>query len=334
VATISPEKQQQIAEVYERTRSTAQTTMECGVGAHTVRRYRHPQASRLAPQTIQFQPAKTFVPEPTSPASFLPEPDREVGGIDLPLPEPMSYKPYILDFDGTIAAIFDVHVPYHDMESVRGWVGDAKRSGATTILLGGDILDCHTVSRHPREMTAPRLEEELSKGRQLLEYLRSSFPRARIVYKEGNHEERLAAYLASTAPVLAGLPDLQLPALLRADKLGIEWVGEARPIYAGKLTILHGHEYQGSGGDRPGQWIYNKARESVLCGHFHKQDAYTFRTVRNNDHGGWSSGCACYIHPRYRRLNQWTNGWVMIEPLGGGNYKVRLERVLNNGDVV
>ena len=137
-------------------------------------------------------------------APALPDPAPEAGGPSMPEPFHESYEPFTID-GGPVGLLSDPHIPYHDMATIKGWVDECVRMAVKTIFLNGDVLDFYQLSDFMRDPAMPRMREEILKGRQFLEYLRSRFPRARIVYKEGNHDERLERYLANLAPELLGL---------------------------------------------------------------------------------------------------------------------------------
>jgi predicted phosphodiesterase len=264
----------------------------------------------------------------------LPEPCPEAGGPGLPEPSDCSYEPFRIDAPGKCGIIGDLHIPYHDTATIRDWVSDCKKMGVSTLLLNGDILDCFMVSSHYREPNKPRMKEELEKGRQFLEYLRSSFPKTRIVYRMGNHDDRLRRYLAERAPEIFDIEDVHLPALLRFEQFGVECVQDKRVVMVGKLPTIHGHEYQGGGGVMPARWLYLRTGESALTSHFHQQTYYTFRTITGKEVGMWSLGCACFLSPAYRPLNQWGHGWCVVEIGQDQSYHVHSRRRLRNGQVV
>lgn len=264
----------------------------------------------------------------------LPDPAPEAGGPSLPDACVLDYSPHIIDTVGVCGILGDVHIPYHDKPTIERWVDECKRSGAKTLLLNGDVLDCYQVSDHYRDPSKPRMREEIERGRQFLEYLRSQFPRTRIVFKEGNHDERFKRYLATRAPEVFDLEDVWLPNLLRASALGIEWVADKRVVMVGKLPVIHGHEYRGGGGVQPSRWLYLRTGDSALTGHFHRTDHYTYRTVTDKEIGMWSVGCACHLKPAYAPLNQWTHGYAMCEVGTGGEYHVHNRRILKDGRVV
>ncbi len=263
----------------------------------------------------------------------LPEPAPEAGGPGLPDPVAQGHEPFKID-EGPVAILSDPHIPYHDLRTIRSWLAEAKRMAAKTLLLNGDVLDFYQLSAFVKDPQMPRLAEEVTKGRQFLEYLRSEFPRARIVYKEGNHDERLKRYLMTVAPELLGLDGIRLEVLLGAKDHGVEWVEDKRVVMCGKLPVIHGHEYRGGGGVMPARWLYLRTGESALMGHFHQPSFYSFRTLQGKEVGMWSVGCACHLSPLYAPLNQWAHGWAMIELDADGGYHVHNRRLLKDGRVV
>jgi predicted phosphodiesterase len=264
----------------------------------------------------------------------LPDPAPEAGGPTLPEPVPYEYKPFVIDTPGACGVLCDPHIPYHDIATLRGWVDDCRRMDARTLLLNGDVLDFYQLSDYLRDPSKPRMRDEVLKGRQFLEYLRSTFPRARIVYKEGNHDERLKRYLATRAPDMLDLEDIRLERLLRAGDHGVEWVEDKRVVMVGKLPVIHGHEYRGGGGVMPARWLYLRTGESAMMGHLHQPTFYSFRTMTGKEVGMWSVGCACHLAPLYAPLNQWAHGWAMVELTGEGGFHVHNRRLLRSGQVV
>lgn len=264
----------------------------------------------------------------------IPSPAPEAGGPSIPEPFACDFAPYQIDTPGWWGIISDIHIPYHDVRTIERWVDECKQKKVTGLILNGDILDFYGLSDFLRDPSMPRTRDEVTKARQLLEYLRATFPRIPIVFKHGNHDERLEKYLFGRCPDLAEIDDFQLRSLLRADKLGVEWVQSKRAITLGKLTILHGHEYRGGGGVMPARWLFLRTGDTSLCGHFHQPSHYTARTVTGKTIGVWSTGCACFLSPAYAPFNQWSHGWAMVDVAANKDFEVVNRRVLQNGSVV
>jgi predicted phosphodiesterase len=335
-AAFPPEEQAKVAAAVARAGGNlAAASRESGYSVPTCRRYgnvpiRPPTRPTVVPQPAPAVGRVTHEPAP----AFLPEPAPEAGGASLPEPVHYEYKPFLIDTPGPCGVLCDVHIPYHDMRTVQGWVNDCDRMGVRSILLNGDILDFYQLSDYLRDPSKPRMRDEIQKGRQFLEYLRGKFPRSRIIYKEGNHDERLKRYLASRAPDLLDLEDIRLERLLRAPDLGIEWVEDKRVVMVGKLAVIHGHEYRGGGGVMPARWLYLRTGESAMMGHLHQPTFYSFRTITGKDVGMWSVGCASHLSPLYAPLNQWGHGWSCVEVGNDGGFTVHNRRMLRDGQIV
>ncbi len=273
-----------------------------------------------------------YTEEPT--AFRLPEPMPEGGGPELPDPVPQSYEPFRIDTAGRWLILSDTHMPYHDKRTIMEAVGEAKRVGATGILLNGDILDCYQLSSHFKEPDKGRFKEEIEVGKAFLDWLRAQFPKARIVFKEGNHDERLRRYLAERAPALFGIDEVDLRNILGLANRGIEWVGDKRVIQLGKLPVVHGHEFRGGGGVNPARWLFLRAVSTALCGHFHRTSEHNEQGLDMRLHGVWSVGCACFLYPQYDPNNKWNHGYALADVAADGTFQITNRKILRDGRLV
>ncbi len=309
--------------------STQRLATELGCGKTTVGRHlrEHKRENETQSAPVPIPPA------PVRPAR-LPDPAPEAGGPAIPEPVDAEFESFDASAPGRWLVLSDVHIPYHDKRTIELAVAEAKRDAAVGVLLNGDTLDFYALSHHYREPDKLRAKEEIEKGRALLEWLRSQFPRARVVYKEGNHCERMRKYLANRAPEIFDLDELRLENLLRAPQCGVEWVMDGRPVMLGKLPVFHGHEFKGGGGVMPARWLLLRTFESAMVGHFHQPSMFTARTPTGREIGMWSLGCACHLKPAYLRNNQWANGWGMVTVHRDGEYEAASRRILKDGRVV
>jgi predicted phosphodiesterase len=250
---------------------------------------------------------------------------------ELPEPVTRSSVPYVLSPRGTWLILCDVHVPYHDPTTIKLAVQEAKDRKIVGVLFNGDFLDQHELSRWDKSPDDPRYVDEVNTGRQLLEWLRYELPDAKFVYKDGNHEERLLAYLCQRAPALFGLDVLTLPNILQFEKWNIEHVTDKRVIRAGKLNIVHGHEYRPGiqAPVNPARGLFLRAKANVLGGHFHQISDHQEPDILGRQQAAWSVGCACDLHPLYLPLNKWSNGFAIVDIQNGGDFKVYNHRVMD-----
>jgi hypothetical protein len=222
-----------------------------------------------------------------------------------------------IQIDGPLKAlsIADLHVPYHDQGAIELAIEHGIRDKINLLLINGDMMDHYAISRwqtDPRERDFPR---EVLRGKQMLKTFRHAFPKARIIYKHGNHEERYLNYLRLKAPELLGLPNFEWAEVFGLNEFKIELVDRKRPVRLGHLNVLHGHEYVFaiSNPVNPARGLYLRAKAHALCAHFHQTSQHSEKNLEQNVISCWSQGCLCLIHPEYRPLNPWNLGYARID---------------------
>ena len=236
------------------------------------------------------------------------KPGDPFGSIPKPI-SPWEFEWKAIQYDGPFRCLIlsDIHVPYHDLDALQVALRYGVERKANFILLNGDIADCHRISRWETDARARRFPEERDDVIQTLRSIRAGFPKARIVFKEGNHEERYMSYMRLKAPELLGIEAFELKNLFELSEMNIEHVGEKRPIRLGKLNVIHGHEF-GKGGAsspvNPARGFFLKAKAHVLGGHFHQKSDHQGRTLEGHVIAAYSTGCLCELHPAYAVLNQ------------------------------
>lgn len=240
-------------------------------------------------------------------------------------------------FDGCkkILVISDLHIPYHTTKAVTCALQDGMKEKVDGILINGDLIDFHQISRFVRDPAKRTFKEEKQMVIAFLRRLRELFPKARIVYKEANHEERLWNYLVPRLPEIFDDEDvrraLSLPKLLNLDELGVEWVGEKREILLGKLSVLHGHEMRSGFAPpvNPARGAYLKAKECVMVGHHHRTSEHTETTLGRKLITTWSTGCLCDLRPMYDPYNSYNHGHAIVCIDKDGGFHVQNKRQLN-----
>lgn len=281
--------------------------------------------------TIRAIRAAMGVDNPAPGPILLPPGKHEQPAADAGLPASVAeeYAAFPIDTRGVWLALMDCHVPYHDRATIEAAITEARRRGVVGVILNGDTLDSHDLSDHDKDPSAPRYIEEVDTARKLLAWLRQQLPKARIVVKEGNHEERLQRYVMKRAPALFGLDGIDVASFLRLAAVGAEWVGGRRVIALGRLNVIHGHEYPDGAASpvSPARGLYQKARSPALCGHHHRTSEHHGRNIRGRIEGAWTVGCACFLSPFWRRLNDWNHGYAMIDVASDGTFGVDNRRV-------
>lgn len=234
---------------------------------------------------------------------------------DLPEAIGREYQPYVIPVTGPGLVLSDEHIPFHDSKALELAVKYGVRRKASWVLLNGDNLDCQGPSRFVKKPDRHRLKREIELGIEWLTYLREKFPAAAIIWKDGNHEERLMTYLCTKAEELYGLTQLSWPSLLNFADLGIEYVTDKRRIKAGKLNIIHGHEYVAgiSAPVNPARGLFLRAKGVAMCGHYHQTSEHHEPTIDDKAIGCWSTGCLCELKPEYAPFNKWNHGFATVQ---------------------
>lgn len=242
-----------------------------------------------------------------------------------------NIEPVVLDSSSVVGLISDVHVPYHHDLSLSTALKAILDRNPDTIILNGDIADFFSVSFWEKDPRKRRLKEEVEAVREFLKVLRKAFPHARIIYKEGNHEERWTRYLSVKAPEVLGMPDFELPTVLHFADHGIEFVGDKRMIRAGKLNICHGHEFKFAIANpvNAARGFYMRAKTQILGGHLHQTSSHSEKTVEDVVISSWSVGCLCDLHPDYSPYNNWSHSFGLIEIDDDDNFEVSIKKIIH-----
>lgn len=257
---------------------------------------------------------------------------------EFTLPENLKSRakekpPFVIDTPGNWLILNDLHMPHSDDTTVTAAIRAAKKAKVVGILLNGDIMDSAEISRHDRDAESEDYCTEIAMVREFLAMIRNEFKDARIVYKAGNHEERLDSYIMKNAPAFKDLEGFNLPSLLHLEEQGIAWVKDRRVIKLGKLNVIHGHEYNGSGGVSPARWLYLRAGDCAIMGHCHRTSEHHKREITDYNVATWSIGCACHLKPRWCSQNEWNHGFAIVELGSNGDFVVHNKRVHKDGRV-
>lgn len=231
----------------------------------------------------------------------------------------------------------DLHIPFHDSRAIHAIIRNAEKWNPDCILLNGDVCDFFSISRFDKNPSKSALKTEIDLTRQFLGWLRQKFPRARIVYKFGNHDEWFAKYIWRKAPELWGLAQVELPHILtqavgaQPAIGGLEFLTNQEKITAGHLDILHGHEL-GKGSIappvNPARGFFLKTLECTLAGHLHRTSTHHERSSKGTNIACWSTGCLCGLWPDYAKINKWDQSAARVD-LSGSDFSVTPLRVID-----
>jgi predicted phosphodiesterase len=256
-----------------------------------------------------------------------PSEPRPYNPYKLPDSDQTVFQPYILKGHKRVALFSDIHIPYHSIEALTAAIEYCKKEKPDALILNGDALDFHGLSRFNKDPRKKHFAQELDTWRQMFDVFQKEL-KCKIYYKIGNHEERYEHYLWMKAGELIGVDEFELTSLLQARAKGIEVIGGKTIIQAGGLNIIHGHEFGGSvfSPVNIARGLYLKGKVSAIQGHNHQVSEHTEPDMNGDIVTTWSMGCMCELHPEYLPINKWAHGFAIVD-LDGDEFSVRNKRI-------
>jgi len=230
-----------------------------------------------------------------------------------------------------ILFLSDIHFPYQNNDAIKLALEYGKSEKVDCVYLNGDTIDMYMLSRFIKDRRLRNMSDELEMTRNFLKDLQNHF-QCPIYYKIGNHEDRWQNFLKLQAPELLGIPDFELSTILRFGESGVQEVKSKQIAKAGKLPLLHGHEFFSGFAPpvNPARGLYLKAKESSIIGHHHRTSEHTEVSLSGDVTTTWSVGCLCGLQPEYMPFNSWNNGFAHIKVEKNGDYEVNNLRIIKN----
>lgn len=218
----------------------------------------------------------------------------------------------------------DSHGAHIDVSAKAAFVQDCKRLAPNRIVMLGDHVDCAGVfSTHARAYTdemSESYEDDCAAANALLDEIQAAAPSAEIHYLEGNHEQRVERWAASTfsseKDAKALLAKYAPAAMLRLRKRGIRYykrsesyMGLSIPgtIRLGKCFFVHGVSHS----KHAAATHLARFGASVVFGHVHRSMSVIERTVTSDGFGAWCPGTLAKLQPLYAHTSptSWSHGY-------------------------
>lgn len=225
-----------------------------------------------------------------------------------------EWGPYEIQGACRILGLQDIHAPFHDAKALKQAIQYGVDYKANVVVLNGDIADHFAQSFYESDPRKRDTLGEIESVSQVLVGIRRAFPRAKIIFKKGNHEERWFRYICQNAPELLDLPELSLSALFKMGPLKVECVPDRRPIKFGdEWFVIHGHE-AGNANSSPisaARTFWNRMFCNVIGGHLHTSSSYTAvcPVDKTRTTTAYSAGCLCGLAADYSPMNKWNHGF-------------------------
>jgi len=245
------------------------------------------------------------------------------------------FEPFVVEGCKRVGIVSDIHVPYHSEQAWQAAVDKLKGNAIDTLLINGDYCDFYRLSRYEKDPGKRHFSDELKSCVAGLEWMRSMFPKARIVLKAGNHEERFDHFIWGRAPELYDIPQCRISDLLQLPRLNIEYVADQRPVFLGKLCTLHGHEFKAGFAPavNPARGAFLRSLHTVLVGHHHRTSTHVEPDMFGREIAVWSTGHLAAPNPEYNRFAKSNHGFAYAEVSSKGEYNVENYRISRDWQV-
>lgn len=230
----------------------------------------------------------------------------------------------------------DCHIPFED-KTAYGLMLDCAKDieNLSEIVILGDYADFYNVSFHGKNPDIQEtLKDEVLIVKQRLGEIRKLFPRAKIVFIEGNHCFRLNRYIQEKCPDLYGIFDLY--SALDLEKLKIELVpyGPHQKYNVLGVSLIAKHEPIG-GGVNPSHATVMQAGTSVVMGHTHRLSEW--HTINLEGHqicginAGWLGDKNNAVMSYVKNFHRWNLGFCTVTALEDNSWYHQLVKIIVKG---
>ena len=232
---------------------------------------------------------------------------------NLPESDETKYEPFEFSGHKKIGILSDVHLPYHSIDALTEAISVLKKEKIDGLLLNGDTLDCHTLSRWVKDPKKRDFKYELDTLNQLFDVLDKEL-KCKVYFKIGNHEQRYEHFLHMKAHELRGIEAFEFENIIRARERGVQMIKSVQYMRMNGLNGIHGHEY-------PSQFspvniargLYTKSKVSSFQGHNHITSEHTETDMNGKITTTWSIGCLSELSANYAPLTKWNHGYAWVE---------------------
>lgn len=220
----------------------------------------------------------------------------------------------------------DTHGSHHEPKVLAAILADIKRLNPHEIVMLGDMINCggflaqHHTLGYVSEMGEASYEADIIATAAILDAVQKAAPRARIVWLEGNHDERPERWCVTQSMGSQRDADFLLRQfapqyLLKLKERGIAYYRrsvhyDGLPM-PGVIKLDKCYFYHGTSSARHAASVnVQKVGGNIVFGHIHRVQQFQVRPVATGEICAWSVGCACKLAPLWQHgaPNDWSHG--------------------------
>ncbi len=217
-----------------------------------------------------------------------------------------------INFQGTAAILQDTHNPFQDQRVLREvelFLGELQPE---LIVYPGDMGDFYQISKFNKSPSrADKLQEDLGSTASMFKRHRKLCPNTRMIFEDGNHEDRLRKFLWGVSPALASLKCLTIESLYKLKESDVEHIPyEEGLLINGNFMITHSDLIRAHSG-YTAKGMSDKHGGSGIHGHSHRLGSY-YKRNRFGIYGWWENGCLCDLNPDWIQNPNWQQGFSLV----------------------
>lgn len=216
----------------------------------------------------------------------------------------------------------DLHIPYHCNKYLSLVFKVLKELNPQEVVLLGDVGDFYSVNSHGNTKGELRnLNKEIGQVQGFLKKLREIIPDAKLVYIEGNHEDRLQRYILKEASMFDGIVSFE--GLLKLKECGVDEFVSYEPeqsydiLGAGQIFARHTPL---SVSQNSARLSLTKSFCSLLYGHIHRIEEAHCTSLNGEDmvaqSVGWGGDSKHPIFGYVKGHHQWQQGFGVVTKFG------------------
>ena len=238
-----------------------------------------------------------------------------------------NWEPFEFNEFSSALVLADLHIPYHNQDAINAAFDCGLHENVDAVIINGDIWDCHQMSRFEKDPEARDTVQEYEAVLQFRDSLEEAFPKAKVLWKIGNHDARLDRYIAANVPEVAKLKLFRWEQVLQAEDY-LTIIPHKKPVKCGDLWILHGDEWKNMGGTvNPARSAYLRLKECAVVAHNHQPSSHIEGSIADRFVQTWSQGCCCGLRPFWLPVNNWCHGFALVR-MNGGQFSVENKKIV------
>lgn len=119
--------------------------------------FKNEESARTTLRYIEGKSGRGHMLSAVKNSEFFKEEARPYNPYKLPDSDETVFEPYEIKGHKRVLILSDIHAPYHNIDAITAALQHAKKSKPDALLLNGDTIDCHRLSRFIKDPKEKKL---------------------------------------------------------------------------------------------------------------------------------------------------------------------------------